>query len=584
MSYETAITIKDAINNIKKKRYVLPSIQREFVWKTSQIEVLFDSLMRDYPIGTFLFWQVDKDKIKDFEFYEFLDKYHEKNYRHNKKANLSSDEDVIALLDGQQRMTSMFLALCGGGYSIKKKHARKDDLGTYQEKYLFLNLLKKSDNPEMEYDFRFLTKEDAKKSEDFWFQCSEILSLDDPTKPSRYLMKNGLMDSSKYEEKESNYAMDALNRLFNVIHQKGTISFFLEKGEELDKVLQIFIRINSGGTKLSYSDLLLSVATAQWNEKDAREVIHEFVDEINEIGDGFNFNKDIVLKSCLVLGGFPDIHFKVDNFTKYNMSETEKCWDKISDSIRKTVHLIASFGYNSDNLLATNVIVPIAYFVYKNNFESSILQSSNRKDDRKSIREWLARVLLKGVFGGTPDSIYPVMRKLIDENRDKFPLPEIIERYRGDRRNILFSEDEIEGLLDLQYGDPKTYCALTLLYPTLNHNFRFHQDHIHPKSLFNKKKLSELGISKEKLDNYISGVNDISNLQLISSTQNSEKKNKHFTDWINGKFVTEQEKNSYLLQNYIDLKQNMNFNNFLEFLHNRRAKLKTELMTILGVK
>ena len=112
------------------------------------------------------------------------------------------------------------------------------------------------------------------------------------------------MDSSKYNEEERDFAIDTLNQLFNVIHQKGTISYYLEEDEELDKVLQIFIRINSGGTKLSYSDLLLSIATAQWTEKDAREVIHEFVDEINSIGDGFTFNKDFVLKSCLSSGRF----------------------------------------------------------------------------------------------------------------------------------------------------------------------------------------------------------------------------------------------------------------------------------------
>ena len=98
------------------------------------------------------------------------------------------------------------------------------------------------------------------------------------------------------------------------------MNFFLEKSEELDKVLQIFIRINQGGTKLSYSDLLLSIATAQWKKLDASKVIHEFVDKINDIGKGFNFNKDFVLKSCLVLADIKDIKFKVDNFSSENMS------------------------------------------------------------------------------------------------------------------------------------------------------------------------------------------------------------------------------------------------------------------------
>ena len=118
------------------------------------------------------------------------------------------------------------------------------------------------------------------------------------------------MDTSKISETQSEFAINTLNEFFNVVHQKGTISYYLEKSPELDKVLQIFIRINSGGTVLSYSDLLLSIATAQWTERDAREVIHEFVDDINAIGDGFDFSKDNVLKSCLVLADL-DVRFKV---------------------------------------------------------------------------------------------------------------------------------------------------------------------------------------------------------------------------------------------------------------------------------
>ena len=77
MAYETPITISKAITNIQKKKYVLPAIQREFVWDNNQIEMLFDSLMRDYPIGTFLFWKVERENISDFQFYEFLNNYPE---------------------------------------------------------------------------------------------------------------------------------------------------------------------------------------------------------------------------------------------------------------------------------------------------------------------------------------------------------------------------------------------------------------------------------------------------------------------------------------------------------------------------
>lgn len=72
MSYQTALTIENVIKNIDSKKYLLPSIQREFVWSTKQIERLFDSLMMNYPIGAFLFWEVPRDKAGEFSFYEFF--------------------------------------------------------------------------------------------------------------------------------------------------------------------------------------------------------------------------------------------------------------------------------------------------------------------------------------------------------------------------------------------------------------------------------------------------------------------------------------------------------------------------------
>lgn len=581
--YEAPITIKKAIDNIKKRHYLLPSIQREFVWDTDQIETLFDSLMRDYPISTFLFWKVDKNKIKDFQFYEFLNKYHEKDNRHNRKAEPSNDEDIIALLDGQQRMTSMYIALTGT-YAKKIPYYRWDSSHAFPAKKLYLNLLKRSDELETEYEFKFLTEKEAKPSEGYyWFECGAILELNESRKLNKYLIQNKLMDTSIYTEAECDFASDTLFEFFNVIHQKGTISYYLEEGEELDKVLQIFIRINSGGTKLSYSDLLLSIATAQWKEKDAREVIHEFVDSINQIGDGFNFNKDIVLKSCLVLADF-DVKFKVDNFTKENMVVIEKNWDKASAAMRSSIQLVSKLGFSRDNLAAANTIIPIAYFIFKNNFEDTIVHSSHRDGDRKAIKEWLARVLLKGTFGGQPDSIYPKMRDLINENLGKFPLQETIEYYRGSRKSINFSEDDIENILDLQYGTAKTYCALSLLYPGLNSTYKYHQDHIHPQSIFKYKTLIKQGIGLGDIELFLSEFNKLPNLQLLEATSNIEKGDKLFESWLDINFHETKAKESYLRQNLIAADQSLKLTDFLTFIAVRKQHMKEQLIRLLNVK
>lgn len=583
MAYETPITIKQAIDDIKRNNYVLPSIQREFVWDTEQIETLFDSLMRDYPISTFLFWKVDKVKVKDFQFYEFLKNYHKKDNTHNKKIELSGDEDVIALLDGQQRMTSFYIAL-SGTYADKIRHRRLDDPNAYPKKKLYLNLLQPSDDIEVEYNFKFLSEEEAAPSEGFfWFECGKMLEFTDLAKAMKFLKEQELLDSSKYPIESLDFAFDTLTEFFNVIHQKPTINFYLEKGETLDKVLQIFIRINSGGTKLDYSDLLLSIATAKWQEKDARETIHEFVDDINKIGDGFSFNKDLVLKACLVLADFKDVQFKVDNFVKDNMLTIEKKWSGISGAVRTAVELVSKFGYNRDNLLAANAVIPIAYFIYKNEFESKMLHSAERETDRKAIKEWLGRSFLKGIFGGQSDALFPAIRTLVNNNLGKFPLEEIIAHYKGDRKSIIFTEDDVENIMSLKYGTAKTYCALTLLYPSLNYNFKYHQDHIHPKSFFTKNKLKKLGISGDKIDSYIENFNLLPNLQLLQANQNIEKSDKHFDDWLKQAFPSSGEQASFLMQNHIKPETSLAFDDFLALMSSRKDMLKNQFSTILNI-
>jgi uncharacterized protein with ParB-like and HNH nuclease domain len=583
MAYEAPITISKAINNIKKRNYVLPSIQREFVWDTDQIETLFDSLMRHYPISTFLFWKVDKTRINDFQFYEFLNNYHEKTARHNKKAELTNETDIIALLDGQQRMTSLYIALTGS-HAKRMPYYRKSSAHAYPKKKLYLNLLSRSTELEVEYNFKFLTEHEATNSEGyFWFECSQILQISDLSKSSMYLMENKLMDTSIYQQEQCAFAMQTLSKFVEVIHIERPISFYLEESEELDKVLQIFIRINSGGTKLSYSDLLLSIATAQWQEKDAREVIHEYVDEINNIGDGFSFNKDIVLKACLVMADFSDVKFKVDNFNRKNMATIEGNWDKTAQAMMTAIELVAKLGYSKTNLVANNTIIPIAYFIYKNSYSKTMLHSASREKDRRAIEEWLARVLLKGTFGGQPDSIYPKMRDLINDHLGRFPLTETIAYYKGRRKSISFTEDDVDNLLTLEYGKAKTYCALTLLYPGLNYSFKYHQDHIHPRAFFKKKAMRKLGLDEEQIKLFLELHNALPNLQLLQATQNLEKHDHPFAHWLAKNYPDKAAKESFLMQHHIAATQSLDFTHFVEFSQKRCIALKAQLMKLLGV-
>jgi uncharacterized protein with ParB-like and HNH nuclease domain len=590
MAYERPITIKEAIVSIQEQEYVLPSIQREFVWQPHQIVMLFDSLMRGYPISTFLFWKVKAENISKFKMYKFLKDYHQRDNTHNQKADLSGTKDVIAILDGQQRLTSLFIGLRGSDARKLPYYQWSSDYA-FPKKKVYLNLLAKAaEESEQEYDFRFLTDEERSKLEQentnqFWFPISKVIDFKDLSDVMMYLTMNGLMDTSKHSKDEVRFALNSLSSFYKTICENNTVNFYLEKSEELDKVLQIFIRINSGGTKLSYSDLLLSIATAQWKTLDAREVIHQFVDKINKTGNRFSFNKDFVLKSCLVLADIKDIKFRVDNFSSENMQLIESQWTSISNAISTAVKLISHFGFDGSTLRATNAVIPIAYFLKNKGIGEEILHQAGHATNRENIKQWLIRALIRKTFGGQPDSLYPIYRKLISEATDNvFPLTEIIKHYKGHSKSLSFTTDHIDHLLTLQYGNAFTFMVLSLLYP-LNNNYTFDQDHIHPKSFFYKNNLKKAGIvTDEAILEHQSRYNLLPNLQLLQSTANKEKSAKHLEKWIATQFPQDAQKNGYKQLNYIPLDASLKFDDFVAFYEARKQLLRTKLMQILNVQ
>jgi uncharacterized protein with ParB-like and HNH nuclease domain len=588
MAYEKPIKIREAIEAIQEQEFILPSIQREFVWTPNQIELLFDSIMRDYPISTFLFWKVKAENLSKFKFYRFLSNYHERDRTHNEQAELSGSKDRMAILDGQQRLTSLYIGLKGSDARKLPRYGWKND-DAFPDKKLYINLLKNSEDSEKEFDFRFLTEREidlfkVKHSNDFhWFKVGGILDFTNMMDIMNYLINNGLTDTSRRTSEQTIYASTTLTKLYQVINEQESINFYLEKSEQLEKVLHIFIRINSGGTKLSYSDLLLSIATAQWKKKDARVIIHSFVDKINAVGNKFNFNKDLVLKSCLVLTDLKDIRFRVDNFTTENMAKIENEWDNISKSLLLAVKLINHFGFSGQTLTATNAIVPIAYFLNKNNIGEEILHHANQGKNRALIKEWLIRALLKKIFGGSPDNLYPTYRNIISENPGIFPLEILIEKYKGTNKSLEFQESNIEHLLTTQYGSSFAFMVLGLLYP-LNHDYTFHQDHIHPKSFFTNKGLEKMGVlSKEDRDEFINNYNSLPNLQLIEAIANIQKSAKPLSEWLKLAHPSEEKQNSYKLLHFFPDNESLELMNFIDFFNKRKGLLKEKLMIILNV-
>ena len=198
MSYYPPISIKQAIDKIDYSQYLLPAIQREFVWSSHQIELLFDSLMRNYPIGSLLMWKVQGVNKTDLRFYSVLKNYREKYNVHCQEVNTNSIPDFEAVLDGQQRLTALYIGLKGSYANKKKNFAWKDNEHSLPNKKLYLCLTKNSiDEDENEdgrvFDFRFLTKDELANSEKIWFEVGQILQLNGTFELNQYIKsKNGI--------------------------------------------------------------------------------------------------------------------------------------------------------------------------------------------------------------------------------------------------------------------------------------------------------------------------------------------------------------------------------------------------------
>jgi len=580
MSFQLPITITEVIAGIQSNAYVLPAIQREFVWNGRQIERLFDSLMRGYPIGSFLFWRVDPDNIGEFQFYRFMDRFHQKDCRHNEPINLVGQHNVTAVLDGQQRLTALNIGL-RGYYADKLPWYRWNSPWAFPERRLHLNLLAPAEDPEFHYEFRLLRENERQVGEGskFWYPVGDVLSLKGPNDVFFYCHDKELV------QRESTFPFQTLSKLWEVITQSKLINYFREDEQDLDKVLNIFIRVNSGGTTLSYSDMLLSIATAQWGDKDARQEINHLVDDLNGVGERFNFNKDFVLKASLVLSDAQAIEFKVNSFTKQNMLTIERQWDAISRTLRLAVRLLASWGYSWQTLVANYALIPLAYYLHKREKRETLdnfVESAACKEERSAMRQLLMLTLLRRTFSGTPDNVLRAMRRVLQDDMDGFPLEAIKAALAGTPKSLAFDEAALEGLLGYQYDQTYTFSVLALLYPWLKYDQHFHKDHIFPRGLVNKKELRRRGIQEEQWPRWLDNVNALANLQLLQGLPNLEKSDREPMAWLNEAYPTDADKTAYRRDHLIpDIE--LTLENFPEFIAKREELILDRLALLLKV-
>lgn len=582
--YQTGLTIKDALTSISNNLYVLPAIQREFVWDDDQICRLFDSLMQGYPFGTFLFWKVEPERSGDFKFFGFVQNYHERDMPRCPELGSLPNRELTAVLDGQQRLTALNIGL-RGSTARKEPYKRRNNPHAFPAKILHLDLLAAhgEDDEGEAYRFRFL--EPSKAEEDdtaLWYPVPNILSVPNTAKLSQWLFavlnKRGLAN----DDALFNRASDTLHRLYEVVNAPA-ISYFQEKSQELDRVLRIFIRMNSGGTVLSYSDLLLSIAVAQWSKLDARNEIHRLVDELNRIGSGFNLSKDFVLKAGLMLADIKSVGFKVENFNRENMGALEDIWRDVHKALMLTVELAASFGLNEQVLRADSALLPIAYYLYRRKPPENWLLHPNYASDRDNIRLWLLRSLLKssGIWGSGLDTLLNELRSVIRESHGAFPVQELEKVMAARGKSLRFGDEEIDDLLNLEYGNRKVFPILSILYPFIDVRQLHHVDHVYPKGLLTKGRLERAGIDPETAEKCFEARNALPNLQLLEGLLNITKSDTPPADWLIAAYPDEVTRQAYIDRHDLGHVP-VDAAEFPAFLDARREKIRFKLVALLS--
>ncbi|HNR00160.1 MAG TPA: DUF262 domain-containing protein, partial [Trueperaceae bacterium] len=244
MSFQTPLSIQEMLASIHERKYLMPAIQREFVWGADQIIKLVDSLMRGYPVGSFHLWDVRPETAKAYTFYEFLTDYHERSNPYVDKATVPAGSGTTAVLDGQQRLTALNIALYGS-YAEKKKYAWWNSVDAFPVKRLYLNLLDEPADVELgtKHDLRFLTHAEAAATEgepDKWFPIGKVLQLAD-SGPAimQELKRRGIVESA-------DAAFQRLYDLYRAVRDLRPMNYFLVTDQDADKVLEIFVRVNSG--------------------------------------------------------------------------------------------------------------------------------------------------------------------------------------------------------------------------------------------------------------------------------------------------------------------------------------------------
>jgi hypothetical protein len=531
----------------------LPNIQRPFVWSEEQICRLFDSILREYPISTLLVWKT-KSRIRRRKFID--------NFKIEHLHRLSDffvpedDKKKCLVLDGQQRLQSLFIGL----------------KGSYAGKELYLNILsgEVAAPDDIKYKFCFL---DPGKVSFPWLKFKDLVfsKLDMLTLAQNIIREGDHSITEADRQKISKHV--AL--IFKAFHSDDGVAYQeLDsiENEDLyseDDVVEIFIRANSGGTRLGKSDLLFSLLAASWDT--ANDQMEILLEDLNK--HGFVFTRDFILKTCLVLID-QGARYEVSKFRKGGVRENiENEWDNIAKAIKDVLDFVRGKTFiRCDKALPSYlVLIPLIYVRY--HFPEAWKVA-------KDVDAYLLRTSLAGAFSGTPDQLIDDMVKKLKE-LGKFDLNEVFGVIRSKGRSLELPQDRLWAM---GYGSDNIHLLFNLWYRNFNYTPSYSNnlpqvDHIFPQSRLRKFRIANPNTGKMNVMKYREfDRNQLANCMLLTAQENGAggKTDILPEDWFAGKT------DEYLDLHLIPKKRELwTLDNYEEFIHARKELISAKFNDLL---
>jgi len=558
---DDSITIYEALQNIKNGKFVMPAFQRQYVWSMEKIEKLWDSILLDYPIATFLFWHVDDDNVTwDTYFCNFLSEVTFDSRKQADSVNYElSNIDVkitdTAVLDGQQRLTSLFLSLLGKAY-IRQNFARRNNNGGLVTKLLIeLNKNKLTVDEEeynsKKYDIKFSEK--VGKLSPTQFEIKNILDKkfqDETTRPQAIeaTIVNVPADSKEY-------AREILNKLYNKIFVEKLIRFTEIQDMKQDDALEMFVRFNSGGKALRKSEITMSILEAYWPSAKT-----EFGKLLTDSYAGFG--SDFIIRSALMLYG--DV--VKSNISKQIAEELKNNWNEFKKAFKTLEIVLKGMKIEVSRFSSSwNVLLPIVYFIYYN---------PDYNNNLEGIRAYLVRAVLFTYFQSGTTGKLQQMKSNINSNDQEITV-DMLEQMN----DLRVTDGKIEDILNAEKGS--RVAGEALYYLSLdwrNKNFKYEQDHLHPFDRFDGSK--PISVSMEDWRRWRGNRNRLSNLQLLEGRSNGSKKDMRLADYYND--MNDEQKAEFCKQAMIPKDVSLEIEDFEKFYEARKAILTERIRELLG--